>query len=222
MMDWVLVYPVVLDAVVEAHKHVIGSAFTPESCPKFLQMHSSHWLGLAFGKEAIYSGFTINGSYAYELGSKYAVDRGCKGLSFDKARIQDGDVIEVFVFQDSFGMDYYTYFMHDDERVRELELAVGERVTLKLEGLMYGYGGPMNRSDRKSHRLISAVTEAQLVTVDADTGIMLPIPGAITDEDDGEVTIGFDEPGTYYISSLGGDVRYNAHLVFPWLKINVS
>ena len=214
--------PGVLDAVVEAHKLVVGSAFTPESCPKFLQMHSRHWLGLAFGKKAFYSGFTINGCYAYELGSTYSVDSGYKGLPFDRARIKDGDAIEVFAFQDSYGMDYYTYFMQDGKRVREIDLAAGEPVTLKLEGLMYGYGGPMNRADRKSHRLLSDVTEAQLVTVDPQTGLMLPIPDAITDEDDGLVTIGFDEPGTYYVSALGGEVRYNAHLVFPWLKVNVS
>ncbi len=214
--------PVVLDAVVEAHKRVVGSAFTPDTCEEYLQMHSSHWLGRAFGKKAFYSGFTINGCYAYELGSKYSEGHGYKGLSFDKAHICDGDVIEVFAFQDSFGMDYYTYFMQDGRRIKELNLAVGERAKLKLEGLMYGYGGPMKRTDRISHHLVSEVSEAQLVTVDVSTGLMLPIPDAITDEDEGQVEVGFDEPGVYYVSSIGGEVRYNAHLVFPWLKVNVS
>lgn len=111
--------PVVLDAVVAAHRAVIGSAFTPESCPKFLKMKSLHWLGLAFGKKAFYSGFTINGCYAYDFESRYTEGHGYKGLSFDKARIQEGDVIEVFAFEDSFGMDYYSYFVHDGARVKE-------------------------------------------------------------------------------------------------------
>lgn len=213
--------PVMLDAVVEAHKLVIGSAFTPATCDKYLQMHSRHWLGLAFGKKAFYSGFTINGCYAYELGSKYS-DQGYAGLSFDRARIKDGDILEVFAFQDSMGMDYYTYFVKDDQRLTELDLAAGERVELLLEGLMYGYGGPMKRSDRVKRRLISVVSEAQIVTVDVGTGLMMPIKGAITDEDEGTVTIGFDEPGVYYLSALGGDARYNAHLALPWLKVNVT
>ena len=214
--------PVVLDAVVEAHKLVIGSAFTPESCQEYLQMHSSHWLGLAFGKKAFYSGFTINGNYAYEIGSKYSEGHGYKGLPFDKARIQDGDALEVFAFQDSYGMDYYTYFTLDGQRVKELHLAAGEKVLLKLEGLMYGYGGPMKHSDRVSHHLVSEVCESQLVTVDANTGLMIPIADAVTDEDEGTVLLGFDDSGTYYVSALGGEVRYNAHLVFPWLKVTVS
>lgn len=213
--------PVVLDAVVEAHKLVIGSAFTPVSCHKFLQMHSRHWLGLAFGKHAFYSGFTINGCYAYDLESSYS-EHGFKGLSFDKAHIKDGDVIEVFAFQDSMGMDYYTYFVKDGERLTELDLNAGEEVELLLEGLMYGYGGPMKRSDRVKRRLVSVVTESQVVTVDVGTGLMMPIKGAVTDEDEGTVTLSFDEPGVYYLSSLGGDARYNAHLALPWLKVNVS
>lgn len=213
--------PVVLDAVVEAHKLVVGSVFTPESCPKFLQMQSKHWLGLAFGKRAVYSGYTINGYYAYDLESTYS-KQGYKGLPFDKARLSDGDAIEVFAFQDSFGMDYYSYFMLDDKRVMELDLAAGEEVELKLEGLMYGYGGPMKRSDRISHHLISAVAEAQLVTVDVDTGLMIPIKDAVTGDDEGEVSFSFDEPGEYYVSAIGGEVRYNAKIVFPWLKVNVK
>lgn len=214
-------YAVMLDAVVEAHKLVVGSAFTPQSCGEYLEMHSRHWLGRAFGKKAFYSGFTINGCYAYELGSSYS-DQGYKGLSFDKARIQDGDVLEVFAFQDSMGMDYYTYFVKDGERLTELDLNAGEEVELLLEGLMYGYGGPMKRSDRVKRRLVSVVTESQVVTVDVGTGLMMPIKGAVTDEDEGTVTLSFDEPGVYYLSSLGGDARYNAHLALPWLKVNVS
>ena len=87
---------------------------------------------------------------------------------------------------------------------------------------MYGYGGPMTRDDRIKHHLISAVEEAQLVTVDPETGLMSPIPGAVTSEDEGEATISFDEPGTYYVSALGGEVRYNARIVCPWLEVRVA
>ena len=212
---------VVLDALVEAHRHQFGPGFTPQTCSAYLQMKARHWLGKAFGRHAYYSGFTINGCYAYERGSAYT-RCGYRGLPFDRARIQDGDALEVFAFQDSLGMDYYTYFTEDGERVSELALRTGEVARLSLEGLMYAYGGPLRRSDRIRHHLISPVTEAQIVTVDACTGNMSPVQGAVTDERDGTAAIAFDTPGEYNVSALGGNARHNAHLALPWLKVVVS
>ena len=211
---------VVLDAVVEAHKLVHGDAFTPETCNDYLQMQSKHWLGRAFGRKAYYSGFTINGHYAYDLKSSYIEMRGYKGLSYDKARIADGDIVGMFAFQDSYGMDYYTYFLQDEQPVIELNLAAGEQVQLEHEGLMFGFGGPMTRRDRKAQRLLSSVSEGQLVTVNPNTGETEPIEGAITD-DDGLVSFGFDKPGVYYVSCDGGECRFNSHLALPWLTVNV-
>ena len=213
--------PVVLDAVVEAHKLVIGDAFTPETCSEYLQMQSKHWLGRAFGHKAYFSGFTINGHYAYDLKSPYVETRGYKGLSYDKARIKDGDVVGMFAFQDSYGMDYYTYFLRDEQLVTELNLAVGESIQLEHEGLMFGFGGPMTRKDRKKQRLLSTVADGQLVTVDPTTGSTEPIEGAITD-DDGLVNFGFDKPGVYYVSCDGGECKFNSHLALPWLTVNVA
>lgn len=211
---------VVLDAVVVAHELVIGEAFTPETCGDYLRMQSKHWLGLAFGRKAYFSGFTINGHYAYDLTSPYVETRGYKGLSYDKARIKDGDIVGMFAFQDSYGMDYYTYFLQDDHPILSLDLSVGESVQLEHEGLMFGFGGPMTRKDRKRQRLLSMVSDGQLVTVNPETGETQPIEGAITD-DDGLVDLKFDEPGTYYVSCDGGECRFNSHLALPWLTVNV-
>ena len=213
--------PVVLDAVVEAHRFYLGDVFTPETCSEYLQMQSKHWLGRAFGRKAYFSGFTINGHYAYDLQSSYVDNKGYKGLSYDKARIKDGDIVSMFAFQDSYGMDYYTYFLLDKQPVLELNLEAGQNVCLEHEGLMFGFGGPMTRKDRRAQRLISTVSDGQLVTVDPLTGNTSPIEGAITD-DDGLVDLGFEKPGTYYVSCDGGECRYNSHLALPWLKVNVS
>ena len=213
--------PVVLDAVVAAHELVIGDAFTPETCADYLRMQSKHWLGLAFGHRAYYSGFTINGHYAYDLQSSYIDNRGYKGLSYDKARIKDGDIVGMFAFQDSYGMDYYTYFLQDNNPVLSLNLKVGESVQLEHEGLMFGFGGPMTRKDRKRQRLLSTVSDGQLVTVNPETGETQPIEGAVTD-DDGLVDLCFDAPGVYYVSCEGGECKFNSHLALPWLTVNVS
>ena len=213
--------PVVLDAVVVAHRFFLGDAFTPETCDEYLGMQAKHWLGRAFGHKAFFSGYTINGHYAYDLASPYKENKGYKGLSFDKARIKDGDLVEVFAFQDSYGMDYYTYFRKDGATIATLDMRAGEQVELELEGLMFGYGGPMTRKDRQRNRLLSTVSDAQLVTVDITDGFMEPIAGRITD-DDGLVTVSFDVPGTYYVSCQGGECRYASHIALPWLEVTVS
>ena len=213
--------PVALDVIVEAHKLFLGDKFTPETCSEYLEMQSRHWLGRAFGKKAYYSGYMINGCYAYDLESVYVKDRGYKGLSFDRARIHEGDLVEVFVFQDSDGMDYYTYFLMNGIGVKELRLAMGEEVELELEGLMFGYGGPLKKKERASRRLISTVSDSQLVTVDIQNGEMTPIEGTMTD-DDGLFGLSFNEPGTYYVSCVGGECRFNAHIAHPWLKVVVG
>ena len=213
--------PVVLDAVVVAHKMMFGDAFTPETCGDYLGMQAKHWLGRAFGHKAFFSGYTINGHYAYDLASPYKENKGYKGLSFDRARIQEGDLVEVFAFQDSYGMDYYTYFRKDGATIAELELSAGERVEVELEGLMFGYGGPMTRKDRVRNKLLSTVSDAQIVTVDVNGGTTTPIEGAMTD-DDGFVSFAFEEPGMYYVSCEGGECRYASHLALPWLKVTVA
>lgn len=213
--------PVVLDAVVAAHQLFLGDAFTPETCDEYLGMQAKHWLGRAFGQKAFFSGYTINGHYAYDLASPYKKNKGYKGLSFDRARIQDDDLVEVFSFQDSDGMDYYTYFRKDEKTITELNLHAGETVEIELEGLMFGYGGPMTRKDRKKNRLLSTVSDAQLVTVDTTDGSMTPIADCITD-DDGLASISFDEAGIYYVSCQGGECRYTSHIALPWLKVTVD
>ena len=213
--------PVVLDAVVAAHEFQLGDKFTPETCSDYLQMQSKHWLGLAFGRKAYFSGFTINGHYAYDLKSSYVDNKGYKGLSYDKARIKADDSVGMFAFQDSYGMDYYTYFMQNGRAITDLGLSPGKAVELELEGLMFGFGGPMTRKDRRAQRLISTVADGQIVTVDGQTGERTPLEGVMTD-DDGKFEIAFDEPGVYYLSCDGGECRYASHLALPWLRVTVS
>lgn len=209
----------VLDAVVDAHKLVLGDEFEGEGRNELLQMRSDQWLARAFGKPAFYSGFAINGEYACDPKSPYGKG-GYRGLAFNQASISEGDTVECFVFQDSYGMDYYTYFLRDGLPIRSAELAAGQSVHLVLEGLMFGYGGPLKPPDRVKHRFVSTAAGSQLVIVDVDTGEEQLIEGAITGKDGG-VDLAFDQPGHYYVSARGGSCRYNSRLTRPWLEIDV-
>lgn len=210
----------VLDAVVDAHKLVLGEAFTGEARNELLQMRSGQWLARAFGKPAFYSGFAVNGEYLIDPTSDYGKG-GYHGLAFNQAPLSEGDAVECFVFQDSYGMDYYTYFLLDGQPIRSLQLGAGQSVDLVLEGLMFGYGGPMTPQDRVKHRFVSAVSGAQLVVVDVESRQDLPIEGALTD-DEGGVSLSFEQPGHYYVSTTGGLCRYNSMLTRPWLEVAVG
>ena len=214
------IQPLVLDAVTEAHRLLLGDKFSEQTCKDYLDIRSGQWLTKAFGRPAYYSGFTINGRYAYDSSSEYKRS-GYMGYSFAEALIREGDAVEVYAFEDSNGMDYYLYFLENGRRVNEIDLVAGEKVELMLEGLMLAYGGPMTEEDRRKHRLVSAVRGAQLVSADIGSGSMVPIEGTLTD-DEGRVSLTFTEPGTYYLSSQGGRCRYNTKLANPWLLVRVS
>lgn len=212
--------PLMMDAVVEAHVLKYGSEFTPETCQEYLQIRGSQWLTKAFGKPAFYSGFAINGKYAYDETSEYKRS-GFMGYSFTEATIHEGDAVEVYAFEDTNGMDYYLYFLRDGKRVSKLDVRAGDAVELKLEGLMFAYGGPMTDKDRKKHRLVSNVKEAQLVLVNINTGETEDVGGALTDNE-GCVSLSFAEPGEYYVSSRGGRCRYDTKLANPWIAVTVQ
>ena len=212
--------PLVLDAVVEAHRLRLGDAFSEQTCTEYLEIRSGQWLTKAFGRPSFYSGFAINGRYAYDKESVYRRS-GFMGYSFTEASLSEGDSVEIYAFEDSNGMDYYLYFLDEGQRIDTLNIAVGQSQELTLEGLMFAYGGPMTDEDRRRHRLISSVKGAQLVCVDVRSGETRPIAGAVTDGD-GRVTLSFSEPGVYYISSHGGRCRYNTKLANPWLAVRVS
>lgn len=212
--------PIILDAIVEAHRLKYGDAFSRETCMDYLEIRSEQWLTKAFGKPAFYSGFAINGQYAYDEKSDYRRS-GFMGYSFTQAFISEGDAVEVYAFEDSNGMDYYLYFLDNDQRVNELNMTAGQSKELVLEGLMFAYGGPMTDEDRRKHRLVSNVKGAQLVCVDVRSGATTPLEGAVTD-DSGRVCLSLPKSGTYYISSQGGHCRYNTKLANPWLVVRVS
>ena len=212
--------PLVLDAVVEAHRLKFGDAFSRQTCTEYLEIRSGQWLTKAFGRPAFYSGFAINGKYAYDKESDYRRS-GFTGYSFTEARLSEGDALEIYAFEDSNGMDYYLYFLDDGQRIDELSIAAGQPKELALEGLMFAYGGPMTDEDRRRHRLVSSVKGAELVYVDVQSGETRPFEGAVTDRD-GRVSISFADSGTYYISSRGGRCRYNTMLANPWLVVHVS
>ena len=212
--------PSVLDALVEAHRQMLGDTFSRQTCTDYLEIRSGQWLTKAFGRSAFYSGFAINGWYAYDEKSDYR-RCGFMGYSFTEAEISEGDAVEIYAFEDSNGMDYYLYFLDDGQRVSELSVDAGQSKELTLEGLMFAYGGPMTDADRRKHRLVSNVKSAQLVCIDIDSGMTTPLEGAVTDSE-GRVSLSFTEPGVRYISSQGGRCRYNTKLASPWLVVRVS
>jgi hypothetical protein len=213
--------PSMLDVITQAHELIYGDAFTEKECRCLLDVDENGILQTVMGLPGIYTCFVINGQYAYDAESEYN-NFGFRGLSYAETPIYDLDVVELFSFPNSRGMDYYTYFMAPDGSwTRFVEVGPGEPITIRHEGFLFVVGGPFVHEDRIERRMVSPIPESQLAVVNTTTYELTDIEGAVTD-DDGIVTFSLDEPGDYYITAHNGVPPRNwSNLSLPWLPVIV-
>ena len=213
--------PSMLDVITQAHELIYGDAFTEKECRCLLDVDENGILQTVMGLPGIYTCFVINGQYAYDPDSDYS-NFGFRGLSYAETPIYDLDVVELFSFPKSRGMDYYTYFMGSDGSwVRFAEVKPGEQITVRHEGYLFVVGGPFIHEDRIERRMVAPIADSQLAIVNTTTFELTDIPGAVTD-DDGMVTFSLDEPGDYYITAHNGvPPRSWSNLSLPWLPVIV-
>lgn len=213
--------PSMLDVITQAHEFILGDIFNEETCRDLLDIDEDGILQRMLGVPGPFTCFVINGQYAYDAESEYG-HIGYRGLGYTETPVYDLDVVEIFSFPESVGMDYYTYFMNPDGSwIRYAEVAPGEPLTIRHEGFLFVIGGPYEHEDRIEHRMVSPIPESQLAIVNTSTFELVDIEGAVTDED-GIVTFSLDEPGDYYITARGGVPRHRrANLSLPWLPVIV-
>lgn len=213
--------PSILDAIVQSHEYMFGDDFTESSCREYLDIDEEGILQKILGIPGLYTCFVINGQYTYDADSEYG-HWGYRGLNFNETAISDLDVIEVFGFQDSIGLDYYTYFLNPDQSwLRSATITPGEPITMQHEGYLFAIGGPFRHIDRIEQRLVAPIAHSQLAIVNPLTFELMDIEGAVTD-DKGFVTFTLDEPGGYYITAYDGKLpRNRASLSLPCLPVIV-
>ena len=213
--------PSMLDVITQAHEFVLGDNFNETSCRDYLDIDDEGILQRMLGVPGPFTCFVINGQYAYDSESEYG-RIGYRGLGYTETPVYDLDVVEIFSFPQSVGMDYYTYFMNPDGSwVRYVEAASHEQITIRHEGFLFVIGGPYQHEDRIEQRMVAPIPQSQLAIVNTSTFELVDIEGAITNED-GLVTFSLDEPGDYYITAHNGVPRHKrANLSLPWLPVIV-
>ena len=213
--------PSMLDVITQVHEYLFGDDFNETTCHDYLDTDDEGILYRFLGIKGLYTCFVVNGQYAYDASSEYG-RWGFRGLGYRETAISDLDVIEIFGFQDSVGLDYYTYFLNPDGSwLRSATIAAGEPITMQHEGYMYAIGGPYHHVDRIEQRLVGPIAGSKLAVVDPLTFELVDIKDAVTDEK-GFVTLSLDEPGGYYITAYDGEPpRSRANLSLPCLPVIV-
>ena len=213
--------PSMLDVITQAHELIYKDAFNVETCRELLDVDDEGILHTVMGLPGKYTCFVINGQYAYDSDSEYS-NYGFRGLSYAETPIYDLDIVELFSFPNSRGMDYYTYFMNPDGSwMRIAEVEPGEPITIRHEGFLFVIGGPFFHEDRIERRMVAPITDSQLAIVNTMTYELTDLKGAVTDEN-GIVTFSLPEPGDYYITAHNGTPpRNNSNLSLPWLPVIV-
>lgn len=204
-----------LDALVAEHQLLFGEDFTTETAGEYLTVEGGTIKKL-FGEETSACGFTVNG-YPPNDGNYEGSNYGATGYLVNEAVLSEGDQVEFMLYQDtSMYMDYYTWFTQADEKTEAVSAKAGEEFTLGIQGYMLAYGGFYEPGS--AGQCITDMEGAQIVTLD-ENGAASPVEGAVTDEN-GKVTLSFDQAGTYFLSAVG--TVDSQEMFLPWCAVTVS
>ena len=207
-----------LDVLVRMHEVMLEDAFDSETKDSILVVNDG-MISTIMGEETTAVSFAVNGAFPYDPDSEYNSAYGYTGYRINQAPVSDGDSMDVFFYQDSYYMDYYTWFEQGGSKVSSLSAKQGESISLDLQGVMYAYCGALKKEDAIKQGGLGSVEDAQLTVVDAATGESQDISGAVTDED-GHAEISFKKAGTYYVSAYG--TSEFTPITSPWLKVSVT
>ncbi len=205
-----------LDVLVAAHELTFGDSFTPDSANDYLVVENGN-VDMQFGveqEEVSYFGASFKGmffvNHAWPTDGTIFAEKPnwveYFGTTVGTHKVEDGDLIEFFFNEGSYMDDRYSWFLDADEKYsRSFEAHAGEDLDLILMG--HTIPDPAQRAlgeeELVNYPNSQEVDSAQIYTVDLETGALTEIDGAVSDY--GEVTLTFDEPGTYVITAYEED-----------------
>ena len=193
-----------MDAFVAAHEMMYGQDEIQDK-----------WNGLNLANAT--KMFGTDGSISYMINDEYANDGFSMGYAINQAIINNGDIVSFYSYADQMMIsDYYSYF-----DAKEKTAGVGESFTLSLSAfqateLMWAVPGDPTP---ESYTTLTKVPQADIISLDPESGAF-DKPLAVTD-DNGNVTLAFEEPGTYYISAMAMIDGY-IPMIAPWCKVTVN
>ena len=204
-----------LDVLVAAHELTFGDDFKADTAQDYLKIKDNN-VEKQFGVDPeegmmgdIYrGGFYVNHSFPND-GTEF--DNGYDWVEYNGTvvgtqEVKNGDLVEFFFYENEFMADTYTWFTDEDGQYsRDFRQCAGEDLTLILNGFYAAEG----RRCKDEEELVDydgahELADQQLYIVNMETGAKTEIEDAVTDED-GEVTLNFDQPGEYVITAYGED-----------------
>lgn len=207
--------PTFLDVLIAAHIQKYGDAFTKEKISDYLSVGSSGMISKAFGKAATSTSFFYNGDMPK--------DSNGTGYMANAAVVKEGDIVEFWFYQDSYWMDYYTFFTQ-----REKTVSVNQEFELTLKGFMAMNTMAGTTTAAPASAPVNATSGKDVLTVNtvnADGSLSAAI-GELTPDSNGKIKMKFDVPGEYIVTvsgfcddaTMGED---SLPVVLPWCKVSV-
>ncbi len=164
-----------LDVLLRAHEKLLGEAFTAETVGDYLAVGETGFLSKVFGVATSNVGFTVNGALAHDgelKDDEYAPGgKSYTGYAITQAKIETGDLMEFFFYQDSYCLDNYPRLTRGDAAVTEIAAKPGSSVALTVEGYCFAYYGYVPMEALIANDQLSALDGAKLAWVGADGGL---------------------------------------------------
>ena len=185
-----------LDALVRAHELVFGEAYTKGTAKDYLIVSDYGYVTTLFGEKTGNNGFFINEGYPNDgTESTYG---GYNGTLVTTQEIKNGDVLDFFIYQDSYCLDYYTWVSAPSA------VGAGQRFKVTVTGL-YAMEGYRYKTPAELKAAAKAIDGGvTLVWIDEATGAATKAE-LLVDEDEPECT---DEDGEAYVTAPKTTGRY--------------
>ena len=219
-----------LDALVKAHEITFKDAFTKETVDEFLAVSDSGFVTKLFGETTSNCGFTINGETPHDgvlKDDSYAPGKkSYTGYTITQATVKNGDVVDFFLYQDSYALDNYPIWERNGAPLSSLTVKPEAKVDITVNGYWIGYYGCVPMAALAENGQIKALEDAQLAWVDAETGTLTDIGNAVVGED-GKVNFTAPaEAGAYYLTAyMPADeikINYATPVIMSILPVTVS
>ena len=196
-----------LDVLVRAHELTFGDAFTKETAKDYLVVDGSAVKKL-FCMETTANGFAVNQGYPNDgTASPYG---GYNGTMITNTKVNDGDVIDFFTYQDTTSwLDNYTWVAVPTEVVE------GEDITVTVSGISYAMRGYLYKTPDELKAAAKPLEDVQMAWVDPTTGELTEIEGAVTDESGKATFKATGKDVTKYLVASGEDVTATPVIMNP-------
>ena len=196
-----------LDVLVRAHELAFGKDFTKETAKDYLVVDGSAVKKL-FCMETTANGFAVNQGYPNDgTASPYG---GYNGTMITNTKVNDGDVIDFFTYQDTTSwLDNYTWVAVPTEVVE------GEDITVTVSGISYAMRGYLYKTPDELKAAAKPLEDVQMAWVDPTTGELTKIEGAVTDESGKATFKATGKDVTKYLVATGEDVTETPVIMNP-------